>query len=74
MVNANINESFSTASRTTWLEVKMRATLSRRTITRMQKKRPMMVEVTTETIVANLAPFPFPAPSSFATRTLGKTK
>lgn len=32
--------------------------------------RPIMVECKTETIVANLAPFPSPAPSSFATLTL----
>lgn len=35
-----------------------------------QKKRPMIVEVEAATMVANLAPFPLPAPSSFATLTL----
>ena len=33
--------------------------------------KPITVDVTTDTIVANFAPSPFPAPSSFATLTLG---
>lgn len=37
---------------------------------RDQKTRPTVVDVATETMVANLAPFPLPAPSSLATRTL----
>lgn len=38
-----------------------------------QKKSPITSDVTDDTIVANLAPFPLPAPSSFATRTLQTT-
>lgn len=52
------------------LEVKMYANLSWRAMISDQKKTPITKEVTTETLVANLAAFPFPAPSSFDTRTL----
>lgn len=70
MVNARRRDSLSTASITTELEVKMKANLSWRAIMRRQKKRPITEDVTTDTMVANLAPLPLPAPSSFATRTL----
>lgn len=63
-------ESLLTASRTGLLEEKMiPISLCKITIIR-QKTSPIIVDVVTETIVANFAPFPFPAPSSFATLTL----
>lgn len=37
---------------------------------KQQKKRPIINDVADATIVANLAPSPLPAPSSFATLTL----
>lgn len=70
MVKAKRKDSFSTASSTGVLEVKMRANLSWRAITRIQKQMPIADDVTTDTMVANLAPLPLPAPSSFATLTL----
>lgn len=67
---ARRRESLSTALSTTVLEEKMRASLSWKTTMRQQVKRPITVEVTIETPVANLAPLLLPAPSSIATRTL----
>ena len=49
----------------------MRAILSLKIIINNQHMKPITVDVTTDTIVANFASSPFPAPSSFATLTLG---
>jgi hypothetical protein len=73
MVNARRTERLSTASRTTELEVKMRANLSWRPMISTQKKSPITSDVIDDTMVANRAPFPLPAPSSLATRTLQQT-
>lgn len=69
-MNAKRIESLLTASRTGSLEVNIQVNLSWKNIISSQKTRPMITDVVTDTIVANLAPFPFPAPSSFATLTL----
>ena len=72
MVKASKSESLSTASSTTALVVKMRAILLWRPMISTQKKSPITSEVVDDTMAANLAPMPFPAPSSLATRTLNK--
>lgn len=69
-VKAKRTESLLTALRMTGLVVKMYANLSWKAMISDQKKIPITKEVTTETLVANLAAFPLPAPSSFDTRTL----
>eukprot|EP01018_Ginkgo_biloba_P028674 Gb_13399 [translate_table: standard] len=53
----------------TELSVNIKATSLRKKKMRTQNTRPMALDVATETITANFAPFPFPAPSSFATLT-----
>ena len=70
MVKASRSESLSTAASRTALVVKMRAILSWRPMINTQKKSPIAIEVVDDTMAANLAPFPLPAPSSLATRTL----
>jgi len=52
------------------LEVKIIESLSGKTITIDQNKIPNAKVFNNATFVANFARFPFPAPSSFATRTL----
>lgn len=70
MVTAKSTDRLSTASRTSALVVKIYAILSWRSMMSTQKKSPIILDCVTDTIVANLAAFPFPAPSSFATLTL----
>lgn len=70
IVTPKRRESWSTSSRTSSLDVNMYANLSWNIRIRAKKTMPIMVDWTTETLVANLAPWPLPAPSSFATRTL----
>lgn len=70
MVTAKSKERLSTASRTSVLDVKINAIWRCNIIISAQKNKPIMVDCTTDTIDANLAAFPFPAPSSFATLTL----
>lgn len=70
MVMASRLERESTASTTSVLLEKISAILPwNRTMTR-HIAIPITVDCATETIVANLAAFPLPAPSSFATLTL----
>lgn len=52
------------------LEVKIMASFSWNATTIKQNISPTDREVNTDTMVASFAPFAFPAPSSFATRTL----
>lgn len=63
-------ESLLTAFKTGSLDENIRASSLWKKIMSSQKKRPITMDVVTATIVANLAPFPLPAPSSFATLTL----
>lgn len=70
IVKAKRMESLLKAWSTGWLVVNMRASSLWKNIISTQNIRPIMDDCVTDTIVANLAPFPFPAPSSFATRTL----
>lgn len=72
-VKAKRRERWLTASRTGLLEVKIRAISLWNSNISSQKTRPITTDSHTDTIVANLAPFPFPAPSSFATLTLHHT-
>ena len=60
--------------RTTELEVKMSANLSWRPMISTQKKSPITSDVIDDTMVANRAPFPLPAPSSLPTCTLQQTR
>lgn len=69
-VKAKSIDSLFTASSTGWLVVNISPTLSCNNMIKTQKNSPTTVDVPTATPVANLAPFPFPAPSSFATLTL----
>ena len=71
MVNAKRTLSLSTTSRTGSLEVNKRSIVSLKIIITNQNTKPITVDVITDTIVANFAPSPFPAPSSCATLTLG---
>lgn len=50
--------------------MKIIASLSGNAIIINQNKIPIAMEFNNDTLVASFAPFPFPAPSSFATRTL----
>ena len=52
------------------LEVKIMASFLWNNMTIKQNESPTAREVNVDTMVANFAPFAFPAPSSFATRTL----
>ena len=52
------------------LDVKINASFSLKIMTTNQNINPTSRVFTTDTIVANFAPFALPAPSSFATRTL----
>lgn len=70
MVKAKRIDNLFTACKTASLEENIKASSLWYIIINNQKKRPIMTDVTTDTIVANLAPFPLPAPSSFATLTL----
>lgn len=54
------------------VEVKIFASFPGMAITTGQKKSPTKREYSNDTMVANFVPFAFPAPSSFATRTLDK--
>lgn len=74
VVNAKSRESLSAAWITAGLEVKMSANVSWSCMMRAQKMSPIADEVITDTTVANFAPLPLPAPSSFATRTLALQK
>lgn len=67
---ANKLESSSNSLRTSALVVKIKAIFSRNNMISKQKKRPTMIDCITETLVANFAPLPLPAPSSLATLTL----
>lgn len=69
-VKANRSESLLTAFKTASLEEKIQAIWLWRSIIITQKNNPIINDCVTDTIVANLAPFPLPAPNSFATRTL----
>lgn len=70
MVTARRKEMLSTASITALLDEKTSAIMSWKASASALKKRPIRKEVVVDTIVANFAPFPLPAPSSLATRTL----
>lgn len=70
MVPARSHSSLSTSLTTSLLLVKMRVIWFWRATMSMQKKRPIIVDVATATLVAKFAPWPLPAPSSLATRTL----
>ena len=69
-MKASKMESLLTSSMTGGLVEKMKANLSWNMRTSSQKQRPIATDVITATVVANFAPLPFPAPSSFATLTL----
>lgn len=70
MVNAKRIDNLFTAFKTASLEENNKASSLWYIIINNQKMRPIMIDVNTDTVVANLAPFPLPAPSSFATLTL----
>lgn len=70
IVKAKSHESLSTSSMTGALSENMYANLSWNAMINTQKKSPIIVEVITETFVANFAALPLPAPSSFAILTL----
>ena len=70
IVKAKRIESLFTSSSTGLLEENIKASSLWKYIINNQKKRPITIDVTTDTNVANLAPFPLPAPSSFETLTL----
>ena len=70
MVNAKRIESLLTAASTSSLDVKIKASSLWKIIISSQNMRPIIVDVVTATMVANLAPFPLPAPSSLETLTL----
>lgn len=70
MVKANRMESLLTATKTASLEENIQAILLWKSIIITPKNNPIINDCVTDTIVANLAPFPLPAPNSFATRTL----
>ena len=67
--NRNI-ASFSVASTMTGLVVKKRGNLSSKTRISNQNRSPITEDVAADTMVANLAPFPLPAPNSLEARTL----
>lgn len=69
-VKARSIDSLFTAWSTASLEENMRASSLWKIKISSQKKIPIATDVPTATFVANLAPFPLPAPSSFATLTL----
>lgn len=69
-MNARRTISLLTSFKTGALEENINARSLWKKIINNQKKRPMIIDVITDTTAANLAPFPLPAPSSFATRTL----
>ncbi|KAF5807785.1 hypothetical protein HanXRQr2_Chr05g0237521 [Helianthus annuus] len=51
-------------------DVKIIASLSGNATIIAQKNRPIRIDISKDILVANIAPFALPAPSSFATRTL----
>ena len=59
-------ESLLNSSSTGLLDVNKRAISLLKNIVISQKKRPITMDSDTDTKAANLAPFPLPAPSSFA--------
>ena len=63
-------DNLSTAWITSVLDVNMYANSSWTIKIKTQKKSPITVEYDTDTIVANFAALPLPAPSSLATLTL----
>lgn len=69
-VRANKMVSLLTAVKTASLDEKTWTIWLWKSIMFTQKNNPIIKDCVTETIVANFAPFPLPAPSSFATRTL----
>lgn len=69
-VKASRMESLLTAIKTASLEENINAIWLWRINIITQKDNPMINDCVTDTIVASLAPFPLPAPNSFATRTL----
>jgi len=70
IVKANKIDSSLTIWITDKLDVKIKASFSLKTTIINQNMNPTITVFTTETTVANFAPFALPAPSSFATRTL----
>lgn len=70
MVKARSIDSSFTASSTASLDENMSPSSLWNTMTSSQKKTPITTDVPTATPTANLAPFPFLAPSSFPTLTL----
>ena len=70
MVNDNMTEKSLTILTTGRLDVKMRESFSWKSMIIEANSSPANKEVRIETVVANLAAFALPAPSSFATRTL----
>jgi hypothetical protein len=70
MVKANNIDSSLTILITDKFDVKIKASFSLKRTIINQNMKPANTVFTTETIVANFAPFALPAPSSFATRTL----
>lgn len=70
MVKANRTASLLAASIITGLAVKKRGNLSCKTRISNQNKSPITKDVAADTMVANLAPFPLPAPNSLETLTL----
>lgn len=62
--------SLSTTSRRGSLDENKRAILRLKIMIIEKNKMPIIKDVNTDTVVANLAPFALPAPSSFSTLTL----
>ena len=69
MVNAKRIDILLTNCKIASLEENIKASSLWKINISIKKKTPIVIEVTTDTIVANLAPFPLPAPSSFETLT-----
>ncbi|MFS7941321.1 hypothetical protein Hanom_Chr05g00474861 [Helianthus anomalus] len=69
-VSDNNTESSSTMLMTMLFDVKIIASLSGNATINAQNSRPTRIDVSNDILVANIAPFALPAPSSFATRTL----
>lgn len=69
-MNASKTANSLTIAITEELEVKIIASFPGKAMMIDQNNSPTTRDVNTDTVVANLAPFALPAPSSFATRTL----
>lgn len=69
-MKANRTERLSTEFRTASLDEKIEPIWSWRNTMNTVKNNPTINDSVIDTSVANLAPLPLPAPSSFATRTL----